>query len=523
MKKIILFLLLGSSLIPALSQSYQENLEKYWHLRKRFTDHFIYRAEPQVQGSNIPAEYIQIVHPRLFLSAHIGDATFNLGHYVGMLAMEYRLLKDNNQDYSETLRDLHWALDTYKRLDQKAELFWGGSEETINGFYLRDDVNEFDSIRCVELGVHKLESDYGNGQPIDPKKNAPSQDQAWASYLGLALVKACVDDESIQAKRRDVAYWLVKGMQGLVPGAVWMWIVLWWDEAWIIENPITGRIHQSPTDLRWLKYGHDHAARFVADQTMSWAGSQNDLSKGLFTDAQNVWLHQYGTAGSFKFNAYGIAVLSLVGNKWGEGEDNLYNWLARVSDDLKAGMHMDSGAFIHLPAIAKIVHGYDGNKLISRGTYEYFLNSAPPCGAFSYIFDGDTCRSEPPWHTRALFSPWHNDDNYSERSMLDYLLLYNAYFLVYNTPRKPYLHFSGFSFYPLLSPRTQTAAREIEAENHILGGEGTTTYQAGQTIRLVDGFSVKASDHYSFTGKIDSSLNNPIYYQKTETDPCGVA
>ncbi len=39
-----------------------------------------------------------------------GDSPDNLGYYIGMLAAEYKLLKDNHEDVSETVRELFCAI-----------------------------------------------------------------------------------------------------------------------------------------------------------------------------------------------------------------------------------------------------------------------------------------------------------------------------------------------------------------------------------------------------------------------------
>ena len=78
----------------------------------------------------------------------------------------------------------------YDRLDALAEPCWGGDSCT-NGFYLRDDIP---AEMAGVLGVGRILSDYaqhcGDSQSLS---NGPSQDQAWASFMGLALVQALTD------------------------------------------------------------------------------------------------------------------------------------------------------------------------------------------------------------------------------------------------------------------------------------------------------------------------------------------
>ncbi len=145
---IILFCHIGSA---SFCQNAQQNLMKYWKHRSQL-DRFILKGEGidpvSVHGSYLPAEHRRpLGHPgkgsiggdeEHFLDkwpnlAHteanptcgglnIGaDATMYLGWYIGVLATEYRLLKNHGQSTGETERELWGALKAYERLDRMAE------------------------------------------------------------------------------------------------------------------------------------------------------------------------------------------------------------------------------------------------------------------------------------------------------------------------------------------------------------------------------------------------------------------
>ena len=111
MRKIVMLLLLLFSL-ESMAQSYQENLEKYWDYRVRLKNDFIYfTGDPTINGSHQPIERRAVYNDENYQDdIDMGDATYNLGYYIGLLALEYKLLKDNGQDCDETLLELYYAL-----------------------------------------------------------------------------------------------------------------------------------------------------------------------------------------------------------------------------------------------------------------------------------------------------------------------------------------------------------------------------------------------------------------------------
>ncbi len=161
MKKILLVLLLTfSAVFSSNGQGWYHNLEKYWWYHYRLVNDFMYIDPGDGPGSSIPAQKRDHVSPA---TLNWQDATIELGQYIGSLAMEYRILKDNGWDTWRTEYELHHALKAFERLDQNAETMcddidhhfpysptlWttpfpaflnNGTTGPLNGFFLRDDV-----------------------------------------------------------------------------------------------------------------------------------------------------------------------------------------------------------------------------------------------------------------------------------------------------------------------------------------------------------------------------------------------
>ena len=202
---------IGRCLVTALlllgwqagAQSPVENLRKYNSFRERLNRDFLYRSgDATLQGSYLPMESRQTAADGT-VTAYWADGTWWLAHYVAVLATEQARLEMEGDSAAalQSLAELRQALRVYDRLDCMAEPCWGGDSCT-NGFYLRDDL----PASMAELfGAGRILSDYaqhcGDRQSL---ANGPSQDQAWASYLGLALVQALTDDTLLHAHAAQI-------------------------------------------------------------------------------------------------------------------------------------------------------------------------------------------------------------------------------------------------------------------------------------------------------------------------------
>lgn len=408
-------------------------LEKYQHYQKRFYEEFIYYStDPlSLQGSSIPVEYRRL-RPDGKVLIYWADGVWWLGHYVGMLAMEYQRLKLTTHDTLPTLEKLRAALETYKRLDYVAENCWTDTfnNRDLNGFYLRDDI--LDEIK-EKLKADILISDYTRYcGDINSKGNAPSQDQAWGSYIGLALVKKFVLVPDIQNEVKEIATHFVRGMQQEIGKKK--------KKRWEVINPVTNEIIQKQGDIGWLRYAHTQMGNYLTEENMTFANSDKRFWKDMWRLLQNnILIDKYGN-----FNWYGVLSISAVLNDHGRGEKNCYDWLVkRTTQIVKKRPDLEQTLiFPHLPLINVLLHGYDGNKPLPKTEYKAYLESAPDEGAFYYAKNDSVVRSAPPWHSLSLFCPWHNRD-VGEFNMLDYMFLYNAYWLVYYSDLEQVNKFHG--------------------------------------------------------------------------------
>ena len=423
-----MFLLLFLSSIRLSAQLEETFLRTYQDYQSRFYHYFIYETgDPMTQGSFLPIEYRKYRTDGKTV-VYWADGVWWLGHYVAVLALEYERLKLTGQDTSTTIRRLYSALMTFKRLDLNAEFCWGDTTALPkpNGFYLRDDVS---ANMNKEYSAEFISSDYVRfcGKR-ETKGNAPSQDQAWACYMGLALVNKLVGDTTILRLSRETALALVTVMQHKQEKK----------ETWEIVNPITGSGIQKKEDIQWLRYAHATMGTYLTGQEMTFGNAQSRFWKNMWKLLQNNFLiDKYG-----HFNWYGVMSISAVLNEVGGGKKNCYDWLVRSSARIvkKRPDLQQTLIFPHLPLVNVILHGYDGKQPLPAAAYESYLSTAPRDGAYRYPQQDTTFNSQPPWHSLSLFCPWQLRSE-GEFNMLDYMLLYNAYWLVYKSGLPQYKKF----------------------------------------------------------------------------------
>lgn len=147
-----LLLLLITSI--SFAQTDEFNLEKYWKFRNDFRQKFIKigpdAGESMPMGRRGIGKCLDLTDDGVsesYGTLYWGDGVIRHGHYLGFLATEYALLKKNNQDLTAIKHELYYALQAINRLDRTAEPLITGKKdeclllpESLNGFYLRDDV-----------------------------------------------------------------------------------------------------------------------------------------------------------------------------------------------------------------------------------------------------------------------------------------------------------------------------------------------------------------------------------------------
>lgn len=418
MLKKFLFLLaiFSGSLCQILAQSTLSNEEKYNLLRERLRTEFLYyTGNGMERGTSQPME--RRYQTRNGLTGYWCDGIWWQGHYVALLATEYARLQQEGKSTDATLKELRCALQVYERLDLEAEKCWGGDTFALpNGFYLRDDIWRSDTSR---FGVQWITSDYEyQCGKTDSKRNAPSQDQAWGSYIGFALVQKLVDDAELCQKVAEISQRMVAFMQNKEGEK----------ENWSIINPVTNNEIQPRMDLIWLQYAHLTISDLLSGATTAGTKKENAGRSTWKLVQDNMFISKTGN-----FRWYGILSMSAVMNDAGSGKD-CYAWLVKSCDRIvrKRPDLQQELVFPHLPLINLVLYGKEGKELLPREQYDAYLNSAPADGKLTQTTAGQTVRNAPPWHCLSLFCPWRTADT-GEVNMIDYLLLYNLVELVYGS------------------------------------------------------------------------------------------
>lgn len=123
------------SFLAAQTTTDAELQNKYWFYRHRLRTEFM--KVGKTEGHSIPASTINLAHTCGGVPGKIswGDATIDLGEYIAILAMEYKMLKDANQDFTATANELYFALHAVERLDDFAEVFFKNTASG-NGFFV---------------------------------------------------------------------------------------------------------------------------------------------------------------------------------------------------------------------------------------------------------------------------------------------------------------------------------------------------------------------------------------------------
>jgi hypothetical protein len=213
MRKVILLILsIISIILEANAQNVDFNQQKYWYLRWRLKNYFMV-VGPNY-GQSIPAgirnRFVGDKPGPNLASASLsfGDDPNYLATYIGVLATEYHLLNNNNQDVSETVRELYYALNAINRLDNcEAQYPWNQSQNKLDGKCSRGDVqlgfvqqyynqlnknlNSFNPLSNPgdPTGVEIIYRDnYVFPDPEDKRTGMMSQDHISSIFMGLAFV-----------------------------------------------------------------------------------------------------------------------------------------------------------------------------------------------------------------------------------------------------------------------------------------------------------------------------------------------
>ena len=413
MKKLIFLLFLYTTIFSIQGQTPQKNLQKYWDYRQQLEEKFVWVSPCNEPGSNIPASKIN-THIR-GTSISWDDGNKILPYYIGLLATEYRLLKDNNINYTRTRDELYYTLLAFERLDMTAETFdfTGRSEfncdlrtiysPSFNGFFLRDDVGPttFSSAPFCQYayengGSYKANMYQGTSTTTTNGSGlVMSKDMVWNLMNGFALVKALVDDpttypniegnnQTLQEMVSDISLKILDQLYGI-------------NGDWIIHYPLNGCIISYPShsgDVNEpipplgtvpFNYGFIKEIEWISGTTSNYSAGSN--AQGSFNNNANDVLGinaepdrpvEIPEVDNFSF----LSMYSVMGGH--------FDYIQAASDQAAADMHYP---FFFL--LNQVLHR-DNNVFNDPNRMNYFytwLNHAPPDGP-RYYGDGSP-KAEP--------------------------------------------------------------------------------------------------------------------------------
>lgn len=425
------------------------NLDKYWHYRYRLTNHFMVVGD--CQGCSIPAGIRNFWNGG---TLHWGDAPLYLGWYIGVLATEYRLLKDNNQPTGQTLMELYYALKAVERLDKKAEAHspWN-KQEDLNGFLIRDDVplnfitlhpelnylipnpNSYSIQGTGDVGlVTTVMSD------DDSKTPAFSQDHVYHLLMGYALVKKYVDSgvltftgyiNGVASTHNEDLKQMAMDETDRMMNYIKINSVRSLNAHWKILDPEGSSVTGGVT---WdFAQGFAKAGEYITgiDYTDNYSSviygslwQQNQFN--TFIRSSNTLLHM-------------ILVLAAISDSWYDNAENTTKQGIAFQGDYDAGSlyfdnHFGWDQFYGL--LHRLLYDYDisGDPLIDICKVQGILNSAPADGPFFHQSSSTVLDLAPDgWANSFRFignPPQQNtgklgfQGNYNG---LDYMLLHNLY------------------------------------------------------------------------------------------------
>lgn len=442
-----------------LAQNASVNTEKYHAYRERLLAEFMVSSPGNEPGTGIPASIRHAGRAQM----RWGDATINLSNLLAVLATEYRRLKDQGAPYEETIQELHRALLAKERLDAGAPVFFGADPGAVlpDGFFIRDDIpasftRDWSAHNPAFLAYPHVRSDYTDP---DFRLNEMSQDQVWNLIIGLALVAYLVDDTTTW-HIPDYHGWRSYTLSERAMLAGFRIISAMQDQAcfnfflfrdgqlcfryWHLRNPYTGLSVKRGSVPNFLKYGFAEAGRVITGNTygdMHWANSRyGRLWFNLAAIFQ--YLQRMLPGGHYEY-MYHTATTATVGHVWSTTQ------LIRMFNRHRYRPFNPTRQYEHLALVSCVLHS-DCPVMLQKekGWYQHLLDTAPMHGPFNYGPDGQSVKNygvEYPFQDE-YHHEWSSVNRFvwperrgtgtieahkGEYNGLDYMLLYNLFYLVY--------------------------------------------------------------------------------------------
>ncbi len=531
-----------------------------------------YTVYPNPCKINLPDDGYPEYYPNDYYVQNMtaGDATIYLGWYIGVLATEYRLLKNNLQDTTDVVYELYCALKAFERLDWVAEntgFPFASTQNNYhsNGFFLRDDISKSwrnqnfqlqetnDGGTDFEAMIADFKNPSYNFFCNEPKHsgNAPSIDQCIGLFLGFQLIVKCVDNNvsyngfNFKQKAIEFTDKIIKYIAN--------------HKTWIIEYPGTLYPSQPIQKVRFSD-GRGLSIGIVAAANKITGNNYNGLRPVNLPLWTLSWLNAANT-NSPDNDHMSLTLASICGDCWVEPwrQNKLKNTFDRVLFH-SLGTHKNR-FWRFYPLLFVFLHGYPSsftyqdmknilyNDVVNELASEPCLGPAYHCEAVrSEYYQRFNYNEVNGWRAVHKFMKSWTEQNHGgltdgEFSGLDFMLYFNLYCLVdpeqgtynFNIGKgfldngfhnlehlkiwQPLCHDSNRNRLPKAS-HVQPAyfkAKKISSNNWIKFCDdydgniygANVTFQGFEEVHLQTGFSFLPNHQSEFHGFVRNEINNP--------------
>lgn len=498
LKRGLLALLLGVPFL-AHAQTDQDLNDKYWAYRDRFKNNFTVIGSDQGMSIPICTRRVNWAHSmdQQNSAIYYSDATIYLGHYIQVLATEYKLLANAGQPTQSTLNELYYALRVIGRIDDPAEAYlyplhnMEGSS-TTNGLMMRDDVptffselhfnDEYSAVFNADAHFTTVHSDYaelivwndqgtaGQHRLMNPN-NVQSLDQLLDIFTALYLTWKLVPDVVIQPTSEDAPMQLHSYLKNTVAR---FYSRLEEDNYFILEEDNDDHVSRGANcqpeapmfhditlemvggadeyiDFLEAFYGisHEDAEDMAVDDGIRVFGNLIPIShetiEGFWAISNNTNVPISNDGFCFEIPAFGN------NGPWcffeePLNEDNIHIMLQAATlaqlwsfDYIKQNAMLPENAFYWYPMLYSVLHANAQPLSMDQNFYRNFLASAPCLGPWADPNDMSS-QAANGWASQSLlFHPDNaelgpNDPSFrGEYNGLDYMLYHNLYSLIWNS------------------------------------------------------------------------------------------
>jgi len=432
------------------AQSAEDNLAKYWLYRNFYKKQFIVVGNEAGQSIPFAAYYPNedlsyqgtwnhqlecYPIPSGIGALTTGDATLQIGIYLGILATEYALLKQTGYSTAGTEREIYFAIKAFERLDLAAEAYFGNPGANDATFFLRDDI-PFGFVRDGDgqyyipsyladqpdnARIHVVKGDFTCANLSEERKypGVTSQDQVAHLSVGFTLLQRYLDDDAT--------------FEGVPLKAYGRTVYRRMYDAFKANGFVAGKPQQLPASWRF-DYRSLIQAGYPFKRVINLFYGGNEFNPGADrTNWLNLFLPGYLLSPDKPYNwAMGL-IWAAIGDAV-----NSENWLAQQTKD----RHLELYALLHA-----CIHNKPVGDALSESDFMNLLNAAPcnpPCK------DGNTGCPTPDNADWNVGYRWTNNSRNSDQGWqrgffngADYMLLYNLYHLKY---------INDVAFYPPPTP-----------------------------------------------------------------------